>query len=348
MAGAHEPTNESEDRAKDDQSEDDGIQMEDSKELVPGKAYHWRDWCVARGRDCLYIWSDAAALELSNGSNGWFRFILDGKLATMYSSGSPEGGTESTENRSEFLEKLQRAKAAVRPGSPSQPVLSTPGPMRLVVGNWSLQCKKEGELHIHNSDGQQQSTILREDLPGFIFESNRNTKHSFTAETSLGPEFHAGWTGRRGKRFRSKIEAMKQKVKNQAKDVYEKYFKAAQTQPRGVVAKLGNIVAQIERACQKQLSSNRSSNEWIDILRESLVDLVSLLLNENTISAFELHSSGLVQALMGLLAPEAGSNQFSDLGDFNRPTTQKRLTKLVKQRRNVFKSCFGVSTSKIP
>ena len=44
-----------------------------------------------RGRDCLYVWSDAAALELSNGSNGWFRFILDGKLATMYSSGSPEG-----------------------------------------------------------------------------------------------------------------------------------------------------------------------------------------------------------------------------------------------------------------
>ena len=50
---------------------------------------HFR--CILRGRDCLYVWSDAAALELSNGSNGWFRFILDGKLATMYSSGSPEG-----------------------------------------------------------------------------------------------------------------------------------------------------------------------------------------------------------------------------------------------------------------
>ena len=58
----------------------------------------------------------------------------------------------------------------------------------------------------------QQATILREDLPGFIFESNRGTKHSFTAETSLGPEFAAGWTGKRGKRLRSKIEAMKQKV----------------------------------------------------------------------------------------------------------------------------------------
>lgn len=69
--------------------------VEDAKELLVGKAYHWRDWCICRGRDCLYVWSDAAALELSNGSNGWFRFILDGKLATMYSSGSPEGGTDT-------------------------------------------------------------------------------------------------------------------------------------------------------------------------------------------------------------------------------------------------------------
>lgn len=68
----------------------------------------------------------------------------------------------------------------------SQPILTKSGPMRLVVGNWSLTSRKDGELHIHNSDGQQQATILREDLPGFIFESNRGTKHSFTAETSLG------------------------------------------------------------------------------------------------------------------------------------------------------------------
>lgn len=70
--------------------------QEDAKELQQGKPYHWRDWSIIRGRDCLYIWSDAAALELSNGSNGWFRFILDGKLATMYSSGSPEGGSDSS------------------------------------------------------------------------------------------------------------------------------------------------------------------------------------------------------------------------------------------------------------
>lgn len=76
------------------QSEEQRI--EDARELLIGRAYHWRDWCICRGRDCLYVWSDAAALELSNGSNGWFRFILDGKLATMYSSGSPEGGTDTS------------------------------------------------------------------------------------------------------------------------------------------------------------------------------------------------------------------------------------------------------------
>jgi len=70
--------------------------LDDAKEIVQGRPYHWKDWCVVRGRDCLYLWSDVAALELSNGSNGWFRFILDGKLATMYSSGSPEGGSDSS------------------------------------------------------------------------------------------------------------------------------------------------------------------------------------------------------------------------------------------------------------
>lgn len=80
---------------------------------------------------------------------------------------------------------MQRARSQVKPSTTSQPILSTPGPTKLTVGNWSLTCLKEGEIAIHNSDGQQ-ATILKEDLPGFVFESNRGTKHSFTAETSLG------------------------------------------------------------------------------------------------------------------------------------------------------------------
>ena len=58
----------------------------------------------------------------------------------------------------------------------------------------------------------QQSTILKEDLAGFIFEYNRGTKHSFTAETSLGPEFATGWGGKKNRKMRSKTEEIRTKV----------------------------------------------------------------------------------------------------------------------------------------
>ena len=83
---------------------------------------------------------------------------------------------------------------------------------------------------------------MKEDLPGFLFESNRGTRHTFTAETSLGPEFVAGWTSKKTKRLRSKAEAIKQKVKTLAKDIYDSHFKVAQSKPRGVVAQLKDIV----------------------------------------------------------------------------------------------------------
>lgn len=71
-------------------------QFEDAKEILPGHAYHWRDWFFCRGRDCLYAWNDYVVLELSNGSNGWFRFMINDKLSTMYSSGSPEGQPDTS------------------------------------------------------------------------------------------------------------------------------------------------------------------------------------------------------------------------------------------------------------
>ncbi|XP_034163726.1 E3 ubiquitin-protein ligase HECTD1 isoform X6 [Pangasianodon hypophthalmus] len=303
--------------------------QEDAKEIQQGKPYHWRDWSIIRGRDCLYIWSDAAALELSNGSNGWFRFILDGKLATMYSSGSPEGGSDSSESRSEFLEKLQRARSQVKPVTASQPILSTVGPTKLTVGNWSLTCLKEGEIAIHNSDGQQ-ATILKEDLPGFVFESNRGTKHSFTAETSLGSEFVTGWTGKRGRKLKSKLEKTKQKVKTMARDLYDDHFKAVESMPRGVVVTLRNIATQLESAWE--LHTNRQciegENTWRDLMKTALENLIVVLKDENTISPYEMCSSGLVQALFTVL------NNSVDLD-------MKHDCKQLMERINVFKTAFS-------
>ena len=321
-----------------------GQTMADAKEILSGFAYHWKDWCIARGRDCLYIWSDAAAVELSNGSNGWFRFILDGKLSTMYSSGSPEGGSESTENRAEFIEKLGRAKLAVKMSTASQPILSGVTEHCVVVGNWTLRCKKEAELFIQNADGAHQATILREDLPGFIFESNRKTRHSFTAETSLGPEFHTGWTERRQKKFKNKLAAVKQKVRTEAEVIYERYLKAAQTSPRGVVAKLTAVVNTINKATSKQMSPKRA-NDWQESLTTSLLELVAVLTDtRNTVSAYELESSGVVPSLLNLLtAHDISVADIAKEGN-NRMSTNhklKKINKLVKQRRHIFKKCFA-------
>ncbi|TSW08334.1 E3 ubiquitin-protein ligase HECTD1 [Bagarius yarrelli] len=322
------PTSDDENEEEAKPEKEDELQ-EDAKEVQQGKPYHWRDWSIIRGRDCLYIWSDAAALELSNGSNGWFRFILDGKLATMYSSGSPEGGSDSSESRSEFLEKLQRARSQVKPVTASQPILSTVGPTKLTVGNWSLTCLKESEIAIHNSDGQQ-ATILKEDLPGFVFESNRGTKHSFTAETSLGSEFVTGWTGKRGRKLKSKLEKTKQKVKTMARDLYDDHFKAVESMPRGVVVTLRNIATQLESAWE--LHTNRQciegENTWRDLMKTALENLIVVLKDENTISPYEMCSSGLVQALFTVL------NNSVDLD-------MKPDCKQLVERINVFKTAFS-------
>ncbi|XP_051578204.1 E3 ubiquitin-protein ligase HECTD1-like isoform X5 [Myxocyprinus asiaticus] len=321
------PTSDDENEEEAKPEKDDEPQ-EDAKDIQQGKPYHWRDWSIIRGRDCLYIWSDAAALELSNGSNGWFRFILDGKLATMYSSGSPEGGSDSSESRSEFLEKLQRARSQVKPVTASQPILSTQGPTKLTVGNWSLTCLKESEIAIHNSDGQQ-ATILKEDLPGFVFESNRGTKHSFTAETSLGSEFVTGWTGKRGRKLKSKLEKTKQKVKTMARDLYDDHFKAVESMPRGVVVTLRNIATQLEFAWE--LHTNRQciegENTWRDLMKTALENLIVVLKDENTISPYEMCSSGLVQALFTVLSNSV------EIG-------MKHDCKPLMERINVFKTAF--------
>ena len=204
------------------------MELEDATEIAAHSPYQWRDWSMVRSRDCIYLWNDYCAIELSNVSNGWFRFLVDNKLATMYSSGSTEGGPGSfgtyvrhcmsvhthslictctnkhppstskypynrtahthllaythttnmnphpskyfhtvtqshrrihslthTENRVEFLEKLQRGCSQIGAGVSVCPILSLPSPLRLVVGNWSLMSQREGEVVIHNVEGNK-------------------------------------------------------------------------------------------------------------------------------------------------------------------------------------------------
>lgn len=319
----------------------DSVQFSDEcKEMQIARPYHWRDWNIVRSKDCLYLWSDCVILELSLGSNGWFRFILDGKLATMYSSGSPErspeSGTENggSEDRNELYEKLHRARSQVRSSMNSQCILTSNSNTTHTIGNWTLSSKKDGELIINNIEGTAQCTILKEDVNGFVFESNRGTKHAFTAETTLGNDFNNGWPSRKGKkRFKSKIEALKEKIKNLAKDIYESYFHSAQQQPRSTVAKLNSIISSIEESLNMQL---KREPEWKNKLKNALFELLQLLNVEHSISSYELYTSGLIQILIKLLKTE--SNKRMHIYDLN------NIDSLRKERIEIFKQMFNLKT----
>lgn len=129
--------------------------LPDATELEVLVSYKWKDWCSIRSSECMFLWNDYVVLELSNVSNGWFRYLMDNKVATMYSSGSVEGGPDSFDGKSDFIDKFQRCCSQVTSGTIARPILSNPLPLRLIMGNWSLTCKKEEELVIYNAESSQ-------------------------------------------------------------------------------------------------------------------------------------------------------------------------------------------------
>jgi E3 ubiquitin-protein ligase HECTD1 len=59
----------------------------DAKDILCHRPYVWNEFNLLRNRECLYIWNHFIVIELSIGSNGWFRFFTNNSLSTMYSSG---------------------------------------------------------------------------------------------------------------------------------------------------------------------------------------------------------------------------------------------------------------------
>lgn len=167
-------------------------------------------------------------------------------------------------------------------------------------------------------------------MPGFLFESNRGTKHTFTAETTLGPDFATGWTNIKKKKLRSKADAQKFQVKNLAREIYNRYFKAAQAVPRHAVAKLSNIVRWIEEALVEQSVHYNRTLLWQEKLRSALNDLTKLLNNDDVISAYEIFSSGLVQVLVSVLSSKHLEPNMNIAEGIQHQ----------KQRVTIFKECF--------
>ena len=120
-------------------------------------------------------------------------------------------------------------------------------------------------------------------------------------------------------------------MKNLARDLYNRYFKAAQALPRHAVAKLSNIVRWIEEALDEQSEPVKTSSLiWYEKLRSAFNDLTKLLHNDDNISAYEIYSSGLVQVLVSVLSKK----------HLEESVNIAKEIKFQKQRVTIFKECF--------
>lgn len=85
--------------------------------------------------------------------------------------------------------------------------------------------------------------------------------------------------------------------------------------------------------CLCQYMSNRENGSgWREILQSALHELTGLLQEEGLVSSYEIHSSGLVQALLSVVSTSP----------WDQASTPTKTNKLQKQRVAVFKNCFKV------
>ena len=120
-------------------------------------------------------------------------YILDGITAILFTSGRSENRFDwSCE---EFLKEWKKAGEEVPPNAAICPVLTKSNPeFSIVVKNWKLCCKKDGELSIVHSDWLHEEITLK-DLSKFVFKDMDGIKRTFKA-TSVSPELPAGWISR--------------------------------------------------------------------------------------------------------------------------------------------------------
>jgi ankyrin repeat protein len=163
------------------------------KQLDVERAYMWNnEWCLLYTKEFIYLFNKDCVLELSHNSNGWFRFLINDRLYSMYSNGQPETGADIDENKPILINKLAKARQTCLEKGPIKILFAEKKETEIneiKFDNWLIKLVNEHELKISNIYANQK-TVLRQGVRGFEFESNRNELHTFVAEQMLtGNEF---------------------------------------------------------------------------------------------------------------------------------------------------------------
>lgn len=331
-----------------DNSQNSAIQ--DANEILTERVYIWgNEWSIVNCKDFVYLWNRYCAIELSHNSNGWFRFLIDNKLYSMYSNGKPETNSESDENRLMFVNKLIKAKQTlnlceVNGTAKSYQTIFSKSTGDLKLENWIFKSISKSELEITNVYATQK-TKLRQGINGLEFESNKKEILNFVGNIDLGNDFNMpvvlisneapknsqaitlnsvqpSSTSARlsalqqylavasAKSNLLKQKQLKQSVNKLAFKLNEDYLKKVQNKPRSLALKLMNSVEKMRDAC---LNHNKEDEgQWSKKFEDSLIELKQVLSDTNkSISSYELSISGLVQTLLFAL----NSNENDELND---------------------------------
>ena len=144
-------------------------------------------------------------------------------------------------------------------------------------------------------------TILEHGQSGFIFESNRGTRNTHTAEISLNNDFSIPWstietltvsnTSTTVTLSQNKQDQIKQRTTEIALFIYNEYLKnfSPINYTRSILIELQSIVEDLNA----ELNSNSFDN--LKILFEKLKEY---LIEKKNLSMYELTSSGLVSTLL--------------------------------------------------
>lgn len=116
----------------------------------------------------------------------------------MYSNGIPEMGNDNNENLPIFFNKLLKAIEKLKNIDISEKTLTlrplfADGNSVIKIDNWTFTAVKEAtELHVTNLHADQK-TILRREVTGFEFESNKSEIVQFLATSELKNELNTTW-----------------------------------------------------------------------------------------------------------------------------------------------------------
>ncbi|CAF3371074.1 unnamed protein product [Rotaria sp. Silwood1] len=305
----------------------------DTKDILCYRPYVWNEFNFLRNRECLYVWNNFIIIELSMGSNGWFRYFANNSLSTMYSSGSPETNIDTDENRHEFIEKFQRLKQQVLDGvgqekdTEKQNIIiartiftsDTSNERIITAGNWTIQSKGPTTIEIHNVEGEQ-ATILEHGQSGFIFESNRHTRDKHESDILLNNEFSIPWStietltsssnnSTTVTLNKNKQEQTKQRTSEIALFIYNEYLKncSPTIYTRSILIEFKTLVNDINNELNLNICNN---------LKNLFEKLKKFLIEKTNLSIYELSSSGLISVLLKIFQDLSYQNNHLSSNDY--------------------------------